>query len=552
MAAAAVGSLLDWCLNNGIRIDPNIRILHDEKLGICVRSANRPISPKQSLVVIPKSAVLSTRSCALANHIPHAPYGQDATLALALALYSEQLLQTRSRWTGYLLSLPNPQNWDGIALFWGVVVDLHDLREHSDASGSNRVGSSSLDLLDNDAALAKRWLYGTEAQAHLFLPGSSGTPLLDEFTSFYYSIAAPLLERAGLSPSKTGFLHACALVSSRAFMVDAYHGLAMVPIADAFNHAQDNTIHLESDYDVCTSCGSLSECPHDADAREGIKALALRGDTADPENTCEMVANAAIAPGEEIFNTYGARLSNAELLVRYGFMLDANDNDILTWTIEEIWDAAGAALADCQPRRWNNEAGYGLCMEILRDWQYDVGWTDSELVIDTELDKNSNPLYMTADGVLSHKLWLAIALATLQRQGTNLGLAQTHQILRSMAWAQTQLERGQTMARSESIDEEDDEYRALDRLVRTIKELCARRLDRIFLLDVRQRNDDRSDSLGLHSAIVGKYIDDLDTAQQKTRLAVTLALGEISIIESCVAAWDELDSVLDPGPNRHC
>jgi hypothetical protein len=48
MAAAAVGSLLDWCLNNGIRIDPNIRILHDEKLGICVRSANRPISPKQS------------------------------------------------------------------------------------------------------------------------------------------------------------------------------------------------------------------------------------------------------------------------------------------------------------------------------------------------------------------------------------------------------------------------------------------------------------------------------------------------------------------------
>jgi hypothetical protein len=226
-----------------------------------------------------------------------------------------------------------------------------------------------------------------------------------------------------------------------------------------------HSLIVQSDYDVCTSCGSLSECPHDADAREGIKALALRGDTADPENTCEMVANAAIAPGEEIFNTYGARLSNAELLVRYGFMLDANDNDILTWTIEEIWDAAGAALADCQPRRWNNEAGYGLCMEILRDWQYDVGWTDSELVIDTELDKNSNPLYMTADGVLSHKLWLAIALATLQRQGTNLGLAQTHQILRSMAWVQTQLERGQTMARSESIDEEDDEYRVRARTV---------------------------------------------------------------------------------------
>jgi len=33
---------------------------------------------------------------------------------------------------------------------------------------------------------------------------------------------------------------------------------------------------------------------------------------------------------------------------------------------------------------------------------------------------------------------------------------------------------------------------------------------------------------------------DLDTTRQKTQLAVTLALGEISIVESCVARWDEL------------
>jgi hypothetical protein len=174
-----------------------------------------------------------------------------------------------------------------------------------------------------------------------------------------------------------------------------------------------------------------------------------------------MVVNAAITPGEEVFNTYGARLSNAELLVRYGFMLDANDNDILTWTIEEIWDAAGAALADSQPRRWDDEASYGVCMEILRDWQYDAGWTDSDLVIDSEPDdENSNPLYMTADGILSHKLWLAIALATLQRQGIKLGVAETRRFLRSVAWAQTQLERGQTKARREGINEDnDDAYR---------------------------------------------------------------------------------------------
>lgn len=34
-------------------------------------------------------------------------------------------------------------------------------------------------------------------------------------------------------PNLQGFYQAYALVSSRAFLVDAYHGLAMVPIADA-------------------------------------------------------------------------------------------------------------------------------------------------------------------------------------------------------------------------------------------------------------------------------------------------------------------------------
>ena len=36
-----------------------------------------------------------------------------------------------------------------------------------------------------------------------------------------------------LRSSLACFRHAFALVSSRAFMIDAYHGLAMVPIADA-------------------------------------------------------------------------------------------------------------------------------------------------------------------------------------------------------------------------------------------------------------------------------------------------------------------------------
>ena len=189
-----------------------------------------------------------------------------------------------------------------------------------------------------------------------------------------------------------------------------------------------------------------------------VPAPAPGGDAADPENTCEMVVNAAIAPGTEVFNTYGAKLSNAELLVRYGFILDANDNDTLTWTIDEIWDAAGATLYDLLPRRWDDHASYGACMEILRDWQYDAGWADSELVIDTEPSENITPLYVTAEGVLSHKLWSAIAVATLWRQGTTTEVTQMCHLLTRMARGQIQLEQGQTGSGKGGVNEDDEAY----------------------------------------------------------------------------------------------
>ena len=170
-----------------------------------------------------------------------------------------------------------------------------------------------------------------------------------------------------------------------------------------------------------------------------------------------MVVNAAVAPDGEVFNTYGAKLTNAGLLVRYGFMLDTNDNDIVTWTIEEVWDAAGAALTDFPPRRWNDDAGYATCMEILRDWGYYAGWGDSDLVTDTESGENRNLLYMTADGVLSHKLWLAIALAALRGQGMTIENLRIRRLMARMAWIQIKMEQGQTRARNEGCDKDDDD-----------------------------------------------------------------------------------------------
>lgn len=56
----------------------------------------------------------------------------------------------------------------------------------------------------------------------------------------------------------------------------------------------------------------------------------------DTPNTCEMVTNAPVIPFGEVWNTYGETLTNAQLLVRYGFLLDSNENDIIAWDPRDL------------------------------------------------------------------------------------------------------------------------------------------------------------------------------------------------------------------------
>ena len=87
-----------------------------------------------------------------------------------------RLLASRSRWAGYLQSLPSDQNWDGIALFWGATL-RDPLSSHDTNDDGRRAESGGLDP-DGDAAEARRWLQVTEAKTHLLLPGPPRTPLL--------------------------------------------------------------------------------------------------------------------------------------------------------------------------------------------------------------------------------------------------------------------------------------------------------------------------------------------------------------------------------------
>ena len=128
-----------------------------------------------------------------------------------------------------------------------------------DASGDGRRVESGGLGPDSHAVNARQWLRGTEAETHLHLRNPPRTPLLvcpfanfevtrsskveddsrpplttyqNDISGFYSFVAAPFSSvRTYQRPE--GFQHAYELISSRAFMVDAYHGLAMVPTADA-------------------------------------------------------------------------------------------------------------------------------------------------------------------------------------------------------------------------------------------------------------------------------------------------------------------------------
>ncbi|KAL5536933.1 hypothetical protein ACEPAF_756 [Sanghuangporus sanghuang] len=314
-----IDGLLRWCSTHGIQIDARIRVARGEDGSICVVARDGFIEPRTTLVSIPKSAALSIKSCTFAEHVPQVTYGKEAQLGLALALYGELLKGSSSPWFGYLESLPKRV---ALPLFW--------------------------DEISEDEKLALSWIKGTMVEVEMSKSGPSNASdsgdhsklsIMDLLHYFEFT-ALPALANANLGDHATieGFKHAYTLVSSRSFIVDAYHVLAMVPIADAFNHSLENQVHLESDHEVCRLCGSLSECSHDTKDEESGEHTSSPPSTAADifENTCDMVTNAPILPSTQVFNTYGEHLTNAQLLVRYGFVLDVNENDVIAWSYPNL------------------------------------------------------------------------------------------------------------------------------------------------------------------------------------------------------------------------
>ncbi|KAI5995674.1 hypothetical protein EDD15DRAFT_2164752 [Pisolithus albus] len=280
MSNGRTSALLAWCNDNGIIIDPRIQVVDNDvepsqaspvgscfgveenssdfgppcKRGLNIYSRDQYIPSPCTLVYIPKTAILSVRSSFLSSRIESVPYGHGAHLSLAVALYGELLRGPKSRWYGYLQSLP--RETVDIAVFWGDPVANSTLnKDFGDAShatcnvSEGGACASCKQLRDGRNAMA--WLQVTEAVREL-------NDLWHEIHQYYADVVVPTLcavgsplqaksaspipseepnakvdlRFEGMEMSLSGFCHSYSLVSSRAFWVDAFHGLSMVPIAD--------------------------------------------------------------------------------------------------------------------------------------------------------------------------------------------------------------------------------------------------------------------------------------------------------------------------------
>ncbi|KAI9305094.1 hypothetical protein BJ944DRAFT_256026 [Cunninghamella echinulata] len=224
------------------------------------------------------------------------------------------------------------------------------------------------------------------------------------------------------------FQKATTLVASRAFEVDAYHGNAMVPFADIFNHKSgDEHVHFETDFDVCEQCGALDYCEHqylafleqgdgadnqgkpedgwtdeemelddeevgeDDDEEdeeecdgplEDLEQLELNGvnfwkdddeEDGDKKDTCDMVLDKPVKAKEEIYNTYGDHPSIA-LLNKYGFCYDNNQNDYISVSEDHVVDLCLAVTKEnlrLENKNKTDEALEELAMEKTRPrWEF--------------------------------------------------------------------------------------------------------------------------------------------------------------------------------------
>ncbi|OCF36650.1 hypothetical protein I316_01903 [Kwoniella heveanensis BCC8398] len=290
------------------------------------------------ICAIPKTSLLSHKTSSLPPLPDLPPEVLDSRslncytiLHLSLCLLHEFRLGTDSPFYGYLQALP--REVIGLPLFWNM----------------EEIGGQ-------DGKLGRRWLKGTEVERELERRSQQSLSFGD--LKAFYAATSPHLPPTPAHPAPSPFLaylHCFALISSRAFMTDIYHLIALCPFADILNHSSSSTSHtsMMADDFVCHICGSLAPCQHDITDANGVPyRLAHLGEReieriGREEDSVDMRVERPVVKGEEVWNCYGEGLGDAKLLVEWGFISGDFAGEGLTWNMEDLGlDRVGAMLGD--------------------------------------------------------------------------------------------------------------------------------------------------------------------------------------------------------------
>jgi hypothetical protein len=323
--------LVSWMIDNSIDLSRSLRLQESPLGGIGV-FANKKIDKNSVLLSVPKDCVLSPATCGISNLLEE--HEIDGMIGLTVAYMFEKSQGTSSPWYSFLESFDYEPSPMSLPRFW--------------------------------TEQEQEWLKGTELEA-------IGGLEEEEVSSVYEEIVGPFIEEnkeffKEEFRSYEAYANSLMAVCSRAFEVDIYRGLSLVPGACLFNHSMDEDVHFESHNEVCISCGAVDFCDHDVERimeeaqgvyeeedrpepietpREFVPELLDEedefedvdgeeeevdeeensddeGDFDDSDgeeegpDSCDIRAIKTIAPGKEIFNTYG-EYPNGILLSKYGF-----------------------------------------------------------------------------------------------------------------------------------------------------------------------------------------------------------------------------------------
>lgn len=229
--------------------------------------------------------------------------------------------------------------------------------------------------------------------------------------SYWQKTGRHVLEAAGVPQPWPAFLKAFTLVSSRAFVLNVYLGLSMVPVADLFNHTEQHNVQVEVEQAVCLNCGS--QC------HRRCMGTAPSSRSNEHFDTVDVRCIETISEGEEVINTYGD-LCNAQLLCQYGFVLDAKTGrERCSWDLAVEGEAAQVRLALAQ-------AG---CMEKPQSLLSRQQAQQDTQPAAPSASAKAPCLYFDAWGEPNDALWRLFFLGALHAKGTAASVEDCKQVL---------------------------------------------------------------------------------------------------------------------------